>query len=123
MPREARELSEAQTLNMTVTITESAGEVSVEADISGTPNVPVAWEMSFRAGGELSGVADDINIKDSFFLESGTGQYRVGNDVISFGEGVVTHKWSQMRGMLSKQEGKSVYVTGYTPFKHTLVLS
>jgi hypothetical protein len=120
MPRDERKLSEAQTLTTIVTITESAGRLSVVADISGTPHVPVTWEVSFRKGGELSGVTDDKNVEDAFFLENGTGQYRHGEDVINFGEGAVTHKWSQMRGMLPKQNGYSVYMTGYTPFKRTL---
>lgn len=120
MPREERELSEAQTLTAVVTIEESSGKISIVADISGTPHVPVTWEMSFRKGGELTGVTDDKNVEDAFFLEKGRGQYRHGEDVINFGEGAVSHKWSQMRGMLPKQEGYSVYLTGYTPFIRTL---
>ena len=123
MPREERQLSEAQTLHTIVTITESAGSVSVEAEIYGTPHVPVTWELSFRKGGTLSGVTEDKRLEDAYFLESGTGQYRHGEDVINFGEGTTTHKWSQMRGMLPKQEGYSVYLTGYTPFRRTLVIS
>ena len=51
------------------------------------------------------------------------GQYKKGDDVIKFGPGTVTHKWAEMRGMLPKQNGNSVYITGYTPFKHTIELS
>jgi len=113
-------LSEAQTLTTVVTITESTGKISVEADIGGTPHVPVTWEMSFRKGGVLSGVTGDKKVEDAFFLVNGKGQYRQGEDVITFGQGAVTHLWSQMRGMLPRQEGYSVYLTGYTPFKRTL---
>ena len=51
------------------------------------------------------------------------GQYQVGKDVITFGPGTVTHKWAIMRGMLPKQYGNSVFITGHTPFKHTIELS
>ncbi len=123
MDREKREITEEQTLEMVVKIKETKGKVSVEASITGTPHVPVSWELSFRKGGELSGVTKDEHVTDAYILEKGTGQYRVGNDVIRFGEGHVTHKWSQMRGMLPKQEGYSVYLTGYTPFRHQIIIS
>ncbi len=122
VPRNERDLSELQTLVTTVTISESEGIVTIEAVLSGTPHVPVTWEMSFRDGGTLEGVTNDMKADGVFFLEEGQGKYRVGEDVITFGSGAVTHKWYEMRGLLPKQEGKSVYVTGYTPFKHTIVL-
>lgn len=120
--REERALSEVQTLNMVVKIQESDGKLRIEAELTGTPHVPVTWEMSFRAGGDFSGVVTDENAEDAFFLEEGIGQYQVGDDVIRFGSGTVAHKWSQMRGTLPKQDGKSVYVTGFTPFRHVLEL-
>lgn len=123
MPRYDRKMSEVQTINYQVAITESNGKVTVDIDIDGTDYVPVSLEMSFRDGGELSGVIQDKNEEDSFFLENGMGQYVHGKDVIKFGPGATTHKWAQMRGMLPKQEGKSVYITGYTPFRHTIELS
>jgi hypothetical protein len=123
MPRSDRELSEAQIIEYNVNITESNGKVTVDIEIFGTDYVPVSMEMSFRPGGTLTGVVPDKNLKDSFFLESGMGQYKRGADTITFGPGMVTHKWAEMRGMLPKQEGNSVYVTGYTPFKHTIEIS
>ena len=56
-------------------------------------------------------------------LEEGIGEYIHGNDTIRFGPGVIKHKWAEIRGMLPKRDGESVYLTGYTPFKHTLELS
>jgi hypothetical protein len=123
MPREERKLSEPQTMYYQVSISENKGKVIMDIQIDGTDHVPVSMEMSFRPGGELSGVTTDKHEEDSFFLEEGMGQYKVGKDVITFGPGAVTHKWANMRRMLPKQNGNSVYITGYTPFKHTLELS
>lgn len=123
IPRSERKLSEAQTLDMIVTIKESNGAVTVEVDITGTPHVPVAWELSFREGGRLENVSKDSNIEDVYFIDEGNARYRLGNNVIEFGPGSSPHKWTQLRGMLPKQKGLSVYLTGYTPFKQQLKLS
>ena len=123
MPREMRELSEAQTMQVRVTITESGGKVSIELQIDGTEHIPVSCEMSFRPGGELSGVTEDKNMEDAYFLDTNMGTYKQGDDLIKFGPGIVSHRWAQMRGMLAKQDGNSVYITGYTPFRHLIEIS
>jgi hypothetical protein len=123
MPREMRDLSEPQIMQVRVAIRESMGKVGVELQIDGTENIPVSCEMSFRAGGELSGVSKVKNTEDSYFLDSEMGAYKYGDDIIKFGPGIVSHKWAQMRGMLDKQDGISVYLTGYTPFKHIIEIS
>ena len=123
MPRGMREMSEVQTIAYQVAITESDAKVRIEIQIHGTDHIPVSCEMSFRSGGVLSGVREDRHNQDSYFLESGTGTCQLGEDVISFGPGKADHRWAQMRGMLEKQEGKSVYITRYTPFKHVIEIS
>ncbi|MFY0651363.1 MAG: hypothetical protein JXQ96_04990 [Cyclobacteriaceae bacterium] len=123
VPRSERELSEAQTQNWQVKISEKRGKLTIEIEITGTPYVPVSLEMSFREGGKLEGVSADDNLEESYFLEEGFGQYGLGSDMIKFGPGANDHKWARLRGMLPKQPGKSVYITGHTPFKHTLELS
>ncbi len=120
MPREERTLSEPQIMQYQVSISENDGKLRMDIQIEGTDHVPVSMEMSFRPGGELSGTTTDKYVDDSFFLEEGMGRYEVGKDVITFGPGIATHKWATMRGMLPKQKGNSVYITGYTPFKHTI---
>ncbi len=120
MPRGMRELSEAQTIDFKVRIAESEGKARIEIQIDGTAHIPVSCELSFRSGGELSGVTADKHMKDSYFLENGMGTYKTGEDSITFGPGIASHKWAQMRGMLEKQEGNSVYLTGYTPFRHLI---
>ena len=123
MPRIERPMSELQSMNYQVEISESNGKVAIDIEIDGTPYVPVSLEMSFRPGGKLVGVTADNNLADAYFLESGTGQYKHGNNTIKFGPGIALHKWAEIRGMLPKQHGNSIYLTGYTPFKHTLELS
>ena len=118
MPREERTMSEVQTLQYEVRIAESEGIVTVEIEVGGVDHIPVALECSFRKGGELSGVIKADRSEDTYFLDRGMGQYTVGEDRISFGPGIALHKWAQIRGMLPKQQGHSVYFTGYTPFKH-----
>ena len=120
--RDRRELSEAQTLNYTVTITEESGQLTVEAIIEGTPHVPVSWELSFRKGGLVEGVDKDKTNADVYFLKKTAGLYQQELDKILFGSGAAPHKWAQLRGALPKQDGHSVYITGYTPFKHVIVL-
>ncbi len=121
--REVRALSEAQTLDYEVVISEDNGKVTIDVEISGCDHVPVSWELSFRAGGILEGVTTDSNMEDVYFIEDEEVTYRVGKDAIQFGPGITEHKWTQMRSVLPKQEGMSVYLTGYTPFKHTLMIS
>jgi len=123
MPRGMRELSEPQIIQVKVAIRESDGKVSIELQIDGTENIPVSCEMSFRPGGELSGVTEDKHMEDAYFLGSEMGAYKHGDDIIKFGPGIVSHRWAQMRGMLDKQDGNSVYITGYTPFKHVIEIS
>ena len=36
--------------------------------------------------------------------------------------GIAEHGWAEMRGMLPTHTGESVYLTAYTPFRHTLHL-
>lgn len=118
--RAARKEDGIQSMLFNVEIIENKGKVTIDIEVTGTEFVPVALEMSFRGGGELKGVvADKIN-QNSHFLEKNRGQYVVGDDVISFGPGCTAHKWSQLRGMTTKQDGHSVYLTGFTPFKHKL---
>jgi len=122
MPRELRSMSEVQTLNYRIEISESGGRATIEIQIEGTPHVPVSLELNFRPGGQLNGVSADKNLRDAYFLESGMGQYTQGKDTIHFGPGIARHKWAEIRGMLPKQNGESVYLTGYTPFRHILHL-
>ncbi len=93
-------------------------EISIHAH--GTDNIPFALEINLREGGELSGATASPRIGDAFLLKDGFAEYRVDEHTIRFGPGHCQHAYTQVRGAQNKLPGPSVYLTGYTPFQHTL---
>jgi hypothetical protein len=97
---------------------ENGFEVSISAE--GTGGVPLAVEINLRGGGEIEGVDRCPGTRDALLLKDGFAIYRMGEDAIRFGPGHNEHAYVQIRGAHGKMLGPSVYITGYTPFKHTL---
>jgi hypothetical protein len=121
MPRKNRPQSEVQYLRSTVKVEEKQpGKFALTFDIEGTDNVPLAIELGFRPGGELSGVEPVADIEDAWFLKEGTGKYTFEGQSITFGPGHHTHQWTQLRGANPKLNALSVYLTGFTPFRFVL---
>jgi hypothetical protein len=118
--RAKRARSEIQTLETTVTVTETAGRFAFAIAIRGTAFVPVAIELAFRHGGKLEGVEPLADVKDAFLLRGAQGRYVLGDDAITFGPGLAEHAYTQLRGALPKWDGQSVYLTGTTPCEFTL---
>ena len=123
MPRTNRTKSEIQQLETVITITEIAGGILVDIDMKGTDNVPVALELIFRKGGTFSGVEQHVNRATAFLLKEEAGSYTLGKDTIHFTPGRLEHKGVQLRGALPATDSPAVYLTGFTPFKHTLRLT
>ena len=121
--RAARARSNVQTLAAAVEITEAGGKFTLAISVRGTDDVPVAIELAFRSGGTLSGVEPVAGTKDAFLLRDGRGRYTLGDDTIEFGPGRAEHTYTQVRGALPKWDGLSVYLTGVTPFTHTLTIN
>mgnify|MGYP003673951217 CR=1 FL=1 len=124
LSRSKRKQSEIQQFqsNATVRVMETGLEVDIE--ITGTDGVPVSVELIFREGGELKNVMSLNKDKKSYLLEDGQlGSYHTGTDTIHFGPGLSKHKGVELRGALPKMDAPTVYLTGFTPFKHTLKLS
>lgn len=122
-PRGRREMTEVQQLETKVDIREVEGGFELEIDIQGTERVPVTVELIFRQGGTFSGIEKLVMQPESWLLKEGWGTYAVGGDVIRFGPGTYAHKWAQVRGTLPKMDAPTVYLTGFTPFHHTVQLS
>ena len=82
--------------------------------------MPVAIEINLREGGVFSGCEPLAKVPDAWSLPKGYSVYRSGADAIKFGPGAAAHTYTQVRGAEVKLPGPSVYITGYTPFDHTL---
>jgi hypothetical protein len=123
MPKSNRPLSNIQHLTTTVTITESDNGISVEVDLRGTDRVPVSMELIFRGGGSFTGVQSHPSKKDTYLFDGKEAAYTVGKDIIYFGPGKLEHKGIQLRGALPAMDAPTVYLTGLTPFTHTIHIS
>ncbi|UCS92051.1 hypothetical protein KZP23_15155 [Echinicola marina] len=127
MAFDKRPVSNVKTLESTVTIEENAGKVDVHFDVGGLEGVTVTIELCFDEHGQLKGVEKTAD-GENYFLPNGSGSFENGGDKITFGPGVKMHerirnldgeKYSVHFGTL-RTEGNHVYLTGITPFTHTL---
>ncbi|HSK14402.1 MAG TPA: hypothetical protein VK907_14375, partial [Phnomibacter sp.] len=124
-----RPVSNLKTLETSIIFTEKNGAVELECSVTGLNDVAVTIELCFHSDGKVSGVGAPVG--DNYFLEQGMGAFTAGEDTIHFGPGVVTHrsisnlegeKYSTHFGTL-RTPGVHVYLTGTTPFKHTIRFS
>jgi len=120
MKEDDREETEVQHLEQTALIRREGDGFVLELAITGTEGVPMAVEMGFRKEGALSGVDAVEGTDDPYLLGEGRGEYECGGRRITFGPGRAEHRWVQLRGAEPKLDLKSVYLTGYTPFEHTI---
>jgi hypothetical protein len=126
MDFDQRPVSNVKTLETTITLTNQNGVIKLDFDINGTTGVAVTIEMCFESGGQLSGVTS-VDMETNF-LDQELGFYSNKGDSISFGPGnkgqrtltnLEGERYSTHFGTL-KTDGMHVYLTGKTPFRHTL---
>ena len=123
MPRSTRPESEIQQLETIIKIKEVSGGIEVDFDMKGTDRVPVSLELIFRGDGKFTGVEQSEREPSSYLFGEKQGSYTTGKDTIQFGPGKLEHKGLHLRGGLPADTGSpSVYLTGFTPFKHTITL-
>ncbi len=118
--RETRAKTQVCRLEQIATVTELQGGFQLRVESHGANGVPLAIEIGFREGGTLEGCRPAPHAEAAWLLERGFGIYRVGGDAIRFGPGAAPHLLTQLRGAEPKLPGPSVYITGYTPFDHTV---
>ncbi|PXY46707.1 hypothetical protein [Flavobacterium hydrophilum] len=129
MDFDSRTKSNVKTQTTVIEITENNGSLSLDFKVDGPPNVEVTIEMCFKEGSSISGaVMDD---KKNYFLKSGQGELTAGADTIQFGPGKCEHlnienldseEYTYHQGSL-RTAGEHVYITGYTPFRHQMIIS
>jgi len=125
-----RRMSNVQTLDQKVVVTENQGAFELRFDITGHDRVPFTIELAFRPGGQLSGSLEEVTARDNekvFLLKEGIGRYRIGNDTIEFGPGEAAHHSFNLSGPSYAAHGASlstpgtrVYITGFTPFRRVI---
>ncbi|MNG20244.1 hypothetical protein D3C84_1044810 [compost metagenome] len=85
--------------------------------------------MCFKEGSNITGAT--LDEKKNYFLKSGQGELTVGSDSIQFGPGKCEHlnienldseEYTYHQGSL-RTNGEHVYITGFTPFHHKMVIS
>jgi len=88
---------------------------------SGTDWVPIAVEISLREGGKLEGDLGGLDGEaDAYFLKSGRATYSVGKQKLHVGPGAAPHTSVRFRYVEPKLPGPTIYITGYSPFDHTI---
>ncbi|SEI92611.1 hypothetical protein SAMN04487995_2581 [Dyadobacter koreensis] len=122
MPKSDRRQSEIQILETKIFIKEIEGGMEIEIVTTGTERVPVAWELIFRQGGKFAGLTKLENSVDSWLLKENHGSYTYDKNTIAFGPGIALHKNTALRGALPPVDAPTVYLTGFTPFRHLLRL-
>lgn len=127
MDFENRPVSDVQTLETDITIQENNGEFEMKIQVSAAEGVQVTLELCFRSGGQLSNVRSTDN-DDDFLLADGYATYQAGKDTIRVGPGMAEHEhidridgelYSTHFGSI-KGQGMHLFLTGYTPFSHTI---
>jgi hypothetical protein len=124
-----------KTIVNTVTIREQGGGFTLDFEVSGFEGVPVTIELCFRRGGRLDGVeltgGDGRQRTDpeSFRIDGPMATCRVEESTLEFGPGVWQHNRTGMEGEQFdvyngelQADGLRVYMTGITPFKHSITL-
>jgi hypothetical protein len=118
--RAERRQSEVCRIEQSAEVTEIPNGLEIRLRSYGTDNVPLAVEIAVREGGEWQGVAPVDGLPDHFVLEQGFATYRRGRHTLRIGPGVAPHRYVQVRGAEPRLPGQSLYITGMTPFDHTI---
>lgn len=131
MSFDKRPVSNVKTLESQVTVTKDQGKVTLDFEVSGQEGVAVTIHLCFSENGVLKGVEKAPGNEKDYFLKEGFGEFICEGDKITFGPGIKRHdtirglegeKYSVHFGSLNTP-GQHVYLTGYTPFKYSLMFS
>lgn len=124
-----RPVSNVKELGTRVTLTEHNGEAELLIQVDGQQQVPVTIELCFKEGGSFTGLTKDTKGNDCLAGEKGV--YTFEGEEIIFGPGQMEvtvpdnlegERYSTHFGTL-KVAGSRVFITGKTPFRHTLRFS
>ncbi len=122
-----REKSNVQQLETIVELAEQDGMLTMDIQITGVSGIDVTLDFCFDPKGCLSN-ALPAKSDQEFFLKEGYAVYKAGNDSIMVGPGIYGHDrvekidgeaYSTHFGSI-KGRGIHLYLTGKTPFTHSI---
>lgn len=120
--RPGRQRTEVCNIDYRAEISEQKDGFAVRIVAGGTDRVPVAIEINLRPGGKLEGCSPAPGAQDAFLPDRKEVVYRMGKNAVRIGPTIRENAYTQVRGAEPKLPGPSVYLTGMTPFDHTVEL-
>ncbi|EEU35109.1 uncharacterized protein NECHADRAFT_55410 [Fusarium vanettenii 77-13-4] len=118
-------------LKTDVKMTRTKAGYDLDFEVTGEEDVELTFELTFREGGNFTGVDEFIDSDEvtKYRLVEGEGEYSLEGDKITFGPGNgrgfiqadAGEQYSWHGGNLTL-EGHHVYITGMTPLNYTLHL-
>jgi hypothetical protein len=118
-------------LKTDVTIAPTDAGYDLHFEVTGERDVELTIELTFRENGTFSGLKEETNWEGTkiYRLVDGSGEYKIGDDTITFGpgngEGLIQadagEQYSWLGGKLTLK-GDKVYITGKSPLDYTLNL-
>ncbi len=118
--RPERKQTEINKLEQSVTIVEINNGFRLRIQSQGTKDVPLSVEINLRPGGTLEGADPAPRVTDGWLFTGKQVVFRMGKNAIRIGPGVRLNSYTQMHGAEPKLAGPSLYLTGSTPFDHTI---
>ncbi|MCC6539782.1 MAG: hypothetical protein IT162_19695 [Bryobacterales bacterium] len=122
--RTRRQRTEVRTMRYDAELRETPAGFRLRVRAAGTREVPVAIELNLGGrDGRLEGGALPVaGLADAYVLgPEAEAVWRVGADTVRMGPGrAVEHQYVEIRGAEAKLPGPTVYITGFTPFDHTI---
>lgn len=118
--RSQRERTEICRLQYKTTVTEIDGGCRLRIEAAGTDEVPVTVEINIREGVAITGAEKVGRFKDAWLLKDGFAELSAGGDKVRIGPGIGQHTYLEVRGAKPRLEGNSLFLTGLTPFDHTI---
>jgi len=118
--RRERERTEICRLHYKATVTETAKGCRLRIEANGTDEVPLTVEINLREGVSISGAEKIGQFKDAWLLRNGHAEIAAGADRVRIGPGIGQHTYLEVRGARPRLEGPSLFLTGSTPFDHTV---
>jgi hypothetical protein len=121
--RHERERTEVCQMLYKATVTEISNGAKVRIEASGTDDVPVTIEINLREGGTITGAEKLGSPKDAWLLKEGFASYTLGGETLKIGPGAAPHTYLDVRGASPRLDGPSLFITGFTPFDHTIEIA